>query len=556
MRKRSILVLTVAGLLLGPVRAGYADTYWQYKACLRNCINTTPRWSWARLACGADCTAAWIDQKISINININVASTGYGEIEGHPYLLLDEAAPVTVVFDVSSPDPLESIDLILVNDDNNPDDPDFGVVVGSDSDGGDGWSITFDPAGFGPTPWSGVLVGEAHFTGHDLEIDGDVAVIMGLTCAWGGNWEQLTNGVVGDGELEVNPDNYGAVTVWDWVRNYDWYDPTGADPRANCSFAASTFVYNPATQDRVALGHHNRNLDQTYNMGAGGTLSYDIVWPLCSTDSNGDGLNDTATSTFHVFGGNGNYNLIFDLVQTVSQPAAGDVSTWTKVYTITNISDEPATFLIERHNDLDLMFDNLWEDCAGAASVGGVRNVYMREADVVPNHENLVVALSGTPGYVYCAGRSGFDPDGPGGDDAMGFGTDFQVWNNFGIPTSWQNYTAGIGYNVDGILPEQRPPGSADPYDGFMLLQWDVALAPGESTEIEVVTTYGSEVPVAACPGDVDGDGDTDLSDLAALLAAYGTSIGDPNYNPNADFDQDGDVDLSDLASLLSDYGC
>ena len=58
------------------------------------------------------------------------------------------------------------------------------------------------------------------------------------------------------------------------------------------------------------------------------------------------------------------------------------------------------------------------------------------------------------------------------------------------------------------------------------------------------------------CPGDVDGDGDTDLSDLAALLAAYGSTTGDPSYNPDADFDGDGDVDLSDLAFLLADYGC
>ncbi|MFQ5805770.1 MAG: hypothetical protein ACE5I3_04890 [Phycisphaerae bacterium] len=58
------------------------------------------------------------------------------------------------------------------------------------------------------------------------------------------------------------------------------------------------------------------------------------------------------------------------------------------------------------------------------------------------------------------------------------------------------------------------------------------------------------------CPGDVDGDGDTDLSDLGLLLAAYGSSVGDPNYNPAADFEPDGDVDLTDLAFLLSAYGC
>jgi sugar lactone lactonase YvrE len=63
---------------------------------------------------------------------------------------------------------------------------------------------------------------------------------------------------------------------------------------------------------------------------------------------------------------------------------------------------------------------------------------------------------------------------------------------------------------------------------------------------------YRSEL----CPGDVDGDADTDLSDLAALLGAYGSSLGDPDYNPDADFDGDGDVDLLDLAFLLGDYGC
>lgn len=58
------------------------------------------------------------------------------------------------------------------------------------------------------------------------------------------------------------------------------------------------------------------------------------------------------------------------------------------------------------------------------------------------------------------------------------------------------------------------------------------------------------------CETDVNHDGGTDLSDLAELLAAYGTVSGDPGYNPGTDFDQDGDVDLSDLAFLLAGYGC
>jgi hypothetical protein len=61
----------------------------------------------------------------------------------------------------------------------------------------------------------------------------------------------------------------------------------------------------------------------------------------------------------------------------------------------------------------------------------------------------------------------------------------------------------------------------------------------------------GAEAPF--CFGDLDSDGDVDLSDLAELLANYGTTEG-AAYE-DGDLDGDGDVDLSDLAALLAVYG-
>jgi len=67
--------------------------------------------------------------------------------------------------------------------------------------------------------------------------------------------------------------------------------------------------------------------------------------------------------------------------------------------------------------------------------------------------------------------------------------------------------------------------------------------------DFEVVQIHCEEI----CFGDLDGDGDVDLSDLSILLAHYGMSSG-AEYE-DGDLDEDADVDLADLAALLAVYG-
>jgi hypothetical protein len=55
----------------------------------------------------------------------------------------------------------------------------------------------------------------------------------------------------------------------------------------------------------------------------------------------------------------------------------------------------------------------------------------------------------------------------------------------------------------------------------------------------------------APCP-DLDGNGQTDLQDLATLLAHFGA--GGAAFE-DGDLDADGDVDLQDLAGLLANFG-
>jgi hypothetical protein len=61
------------------------------------------------------------------------------------------------------------------------------------------------------------------------------------------------------------------------------------------------------------------------------------------------------------------------------------------------------------------------------------------------------------------------------------------------------------------------------------------------------------EPPLPPITGDLDYDGDVDLSDLVGLLGNYGTPSG-AGWE-DGDLDDDGDVDLADLTALLAHYG-
>lgn len=76
---------------------------------------------------------------------------------------------------------------------------------------------------------------------------------------------------------------------------------------------------------------------------------------------------------------------------------------------------------------------------------------------------------------------------------------------------------------------------------------------------------YGLEWPMFRCNakrmgwmtilGDFDYDGEVDRDDLALLAGAYGSSIGQPAYNPEYDINRDGVVDVNDLAIISKNYG-
>ena len=201
--------------------------------------------------------------------------------------------------------------------------------------------------------------------------------------------------------------------------------------------------------------------------------------------------------------------------------------------------------------DLDFSNDNVGTGTNGSPDE---RYVYISE----PGDTATAITLSSPQGNAYTGGKHGVDPDGAGGDPAYNFGTDVQIWDNFGIPSGWQNHIAGPGYDTDGDSGAS-PAGSTDPRDGFIHLDIPVSLAagpgPGSSTTVVIRHTYGNNAPAVPedpCPWDCVGDdGEIGIDEFLAVIGSWGEG---QEGNP-CDFDGDGEIGITEFLKVIGLWG-
>ncbi len=87
----------------------------------------------------------------------------------------------------------------------------------------------------------------------------------------------------------------------------------------------------------------------------------------------------------------------------------------------------------------------------------------------------------------------------------------------------------------------------------------DPGIVPNNASEPPVdmgAFEFQGESPAPGCPGDIDMDGDTDVFDFAGLAAAFGSTPGDANWNPDADLNGDEVVDVFDFSIFAAALGC
>ena len=68
-------------------------------------------------------------------------------------------------------------------------------------------------------------------------------------------------------------------------------------------------------------------------------------------------------------------------------------------------------------------------------------------------------------------------------------------------------------------------------------------------------TTDGSFTNLKIVPGDINEDGAVDISDAILASHAFGSSPGDPHWNPTADLNEDGQIDIFDFIILVMNFG-
>lgn len=174
------------------------------------------------------------------------------------------------------------------------------------------------------------------------------------------------------------------------------------------------------------------------------------------------------------------------------------------------------------------------------ASYGAIVSMYfvMEHSDIfsgagcysisfIPNFFNLAVASPVPDARIYL----------DSGDDNW---TNARDWRNQLV----QRTTGALTLGSDVLW--RYAVGAIHDYDDFGL-RWPITgpfLLPANRTALDV--------PMLT---DLDGDFDTDLTDLSIELAAFGSCSGDANYTAAVDFDSSGCVDLADVSMMLQFFG-
>jgi trimeric autotransporter adhesin len=422
----------------------------------------------------------------------------------------------------------------------------------------------YDPDGDGPAPADLVVGGNFLSAG---------AVDVSYIARWDGQaWHTLGSGVdnivralhvfdpdadgprlpllfVGGDFLNAGGQPASHVAVWDgatWsqprggvsgtVLDFTPFDLDGDGPDLPRLIVGGTFeTAGDATVNSIASwdGTAWRDLAGGLSDG-GGTFAFSTADALAEFDPDGDGPAPAQLIVTGTFGGAGGVDAL--------NAAGFSAGTWTPLGSGLSVVEPYAVGYAAsatRHTQPPHVVVGGFFDTAGGEEAVSVAQWNGSQWGALPGVYGTVVSVrhfdndasAATPEVLFIGGGLGLIN---GGNDGLFYRSAGQ----------WRSVQTGLDGDVYVMLPIDPDADGPQPPE---LLVGGIFNRAGT----HAVGNLARLVCIERIPGDVDGDGDVDLVDLATLLTDFGC-----NAAPcPGDVDSDGDTDLADLAVLLTNFG-
>jgi hypothetical protein len=286
-----------------------------------------------------------------------------------------------------------------------------------------------------------------------------------------------------DGYLQIGVDSYGGWASATFGGAGDSFNPAGPFTAMEVAFTSGMMLFVDGSE-RALLSTSTDWQDAL----AAPNLTATITSPNVLTDTNSDGVDDMAVSGFTAT--SATTNLSFRLEQKVETLTAGVSSYIDQTYTVTNAGAAPVDIQMVSAFDADVPWlGGFTNDQVGTSMWGAGQGTYVFQEE--PGDPGITaVTLSSESATAYYGGKNTVVP--VGGPPPFGFGTDVQVYDNFGVPTSWTNEIANVGAGINGVSgpnPNNAGSGAGDAFIGLQFLL--AGLQPDETRAFTVRHTYG-----------------------------------------------------------------
>jgi hypothetical protein len=333
----------------------------------------------------------------------------------------------------------------------------------------------------------------------------------------------ISNGVTGDDALSIDLDDYGAYGTGIGPQEQDHYAPVGQVSRfASWMAGAYLFVTTPADGKRTAvlLSDYAKWI-KIETPGATGTgVAGDRALVRTITTMNTMVGPDHLASAFTVGEpAAGPVQIQIALDQKLTWDAATKTTTFRQTYAITNTGSLDTNLGFHAHWDADLTWTDTTVDDIGGVGPGRCY-VYIRDMAQPDEACTLRDGGSTTPRTYYYVGKGGVTPSmGPPAYGSTYYST--AVFDNYGMPPSWQNNLATVGYNVAGETPSNTGTGTGnDASNAVMGTEYRFALAVGATHTIVLDRIYGSSTFTCPTPPPGCGDGNVDSGEQCDTFGA------------------------------------